>query len=101
MVKIVSPNSQREVEAVPVDFDAKMEPWSTISLEDGSVIKLRTVVTGVTRLEGEHDQQGHPVYMVNSNTIIRVVSAPKELRGPPSVPTGRSSGTPSGGPEVR
>jgi hypothetical protein len=101
MVKVVSPVSQREVEAVPVDFEAKAEPWSTISLDDGSTVKIRTVVTAVTRLEGEHDQQGNPVYVVSHNTLIRVVSAPKTLRGPPTVSPGMSGATPSAGPEVR
>ena len=40
MVKIVSPISQREVEAVNVDFEPKAEPWATYELSDGSVLKI-------------------------------------------------------------
>ncbi len=102
MVKVVSPLSQREVEAVNVDFEAKAEPWASYELSDGSILKVRTVVSGVQRLEGEHDQGGNPMYMVQSATMVRVVSAKKELRGPPTIPTQLPGGTKTtGGPEVR
>jgi len=102
MVKIVSPISNREVEAVSLDFEAKAEPWAAYELSDGSVIKLRTTMVGVVRLEGEHDAAGNPMYNVTHNTVIRVVKAPKELKGAPTMatqsPGGKSSVT---GPEVR
>ena len=102
MVKIVSPISQREVEAIAVDFEVKTEPWVRVSLDDGSVLKIRTIVTGVTRLKGEHDPSGNPMYVVNHNSLIRVISAPKELRGSPTAPGSKpTSTTPTGGPEIR
>ena len=102
MVKIVSPISQREVDAVNVDFEPKSEPWATYELSDGSVVKVRSTVTGVVRLEGEHDGAGNPLYNISSQVQIRVVSAPKDLRGAPTFsggPPGRMAV--SGGPEVR
>ena len=102
MVRIVSPISNREVEAVNVDFEPKAEPWATYELSDGSILKVRSTVTGVVRLEGEHDAAGNPLYNVSSQVQIRVVNAPRELRGPPTfsgAPTGRT--VVSGGPEVR
>src|SRR5213593_4562855 len=97
MVKIVSPISQRQVEAVPIDFESKSEPWQTIEAEDGSTHKIRTIVTGISRLDGEFDQQGHPLYVVQSNTIIRVVKA--RIRGDPTI-TGPSQQPARRGPEV-
>jgi len=102
MVKIVSPISNREVEAVNVDFEPKAEPWATYELSDGSVLKMRSTVTGVVRLEGEHDLAGNPLYNVSNQVQIRVVSAPRELRGSPTIggaPPARTAL--SGGPEVR
>ena len=58
MVKVVSPISHREVESLNLDFEAKSEPWVTYDLSDGTVLKIRTLVTGVMRLEGEHDPAG-------------------------------------------
>lgn len=101
MTKVVSPLSQREVEAVEVDFETESEPWSTYRLSDGTTLKLRTMVTGVFRFEGEHDQMGNPVYTVNHTTMIRVVGAPKHLKGTPSVTGTPTRTTATGGPEIR
>ena len=101
MVKVVSQMSQREVEATNVDFDPKGEPWSTYDLSDGTVLKLRTTITGIQRLEGEYDAGGNPVYQVQSATMIRVVSADKKYRGTPTVGPPRQSPASAGGPEVR
>lgn len=100
MTKVVSPLSQREVEAVEVDFDADAEPWSTYKLSDGTTLKLRTTVTGIFRLDGEHDQMGNPVYNVSHTTLIRVINVPKNLKG--AATTGPSvARTTTTGPEVR
>ncbi|HEV8595717.1 MAG TPA: hypothetical protein VGR51_09335 [Thermoplasmata archaeon] len=103
MTKVVSPISQREVEAIEVDFDADAEPWSTYKLSDGTTLKLRTTVTGVFRLEGEHDQMGNPLYNVSHTTLIRVLNVPKNLKGQPSMGTapGARTTTAGAGPEVR
>ena len=101
MVKVVSPISHREVDAVNIDFEAKSEPWVTYDLSDGTVLKVRTLVTGAMRLEGEHDPAGNPVYTVSTQVVIRVVSAPKDLRGPPTGPTAPPARPGGGGPEVR
>ena len=63
MVKVQAP-SGRLAETVQVDFEANAEPWTTYTLSDGSIIKVRVIVKNVMRLEGEFDQGGNPVYMV-------------------------------------
>jgi hypothetical protein len=54
------------------------------------------------RLEGEHDPVGNPLYNVSTQIVIRVVNAPKDLRGSPTgattPPPGRGY---TGGPEIR
>jgi len=61
MVKIISPVTQRQVEAEQIDFEAKTEPWSTYELTDGTTLKVRVILTGVLRIEGEYDQSGNPL----------------------------------------
>ena len=100
MAKVVSPLSHREVEAAEVDFEAVSEPWSSYHLSDGTTLKLRTIVNGVIRLEGEHDTMGNPLYSVSHNTVIRVVGVPKQLRGTPTV-GGPPAKTTTTGPEIR
>ena len=75
MVKIVSPLSQREVEAATVDFEGKSEPRSTYELDDGTTLKIRVTVNAIARLEGEFDAHGMPVYTVQSGTVVRVVKS--------------------------
>src|SRR2546426_10544890 len=100
MVKIVSPVTQRQVEAEQIDFESKAEPWSTYELSDGTTLKVRVILTGVLRIEGEYDQSGNPIYVVSSQTVIQA-NAPKKIRGTPTggaMPPTRPSG---GGPEGR
>ena len=102
MVKVVSPVSQREVEGTQVDFESVAEPWASYKLSDGSMLKVRTIVTAVLRLEGEYDAAGNPIYTVSSQTIVQV-NAPKTMRGNPSIPgaPGAPTAPRRGGPEVR
>src|SRR5438128_12068857 len=83
MVKIISPVTQRQVEAEQIDFEAKAEPWSTYELADGTTLKLRVILTGVLRIGGDYDQSGKPIYVVSSQTVIQP-HAPKAIRGTPS-----------------
>ncbi len=99
MVKVVSPLSQREVEGTQVDFESVAEPWAAYKLSDGSTLKIRTIVTGVLRLEGDYDAAGNPVYTINSQNILQV-NAPKALRGTPTMPV-PPTGPKHGGPEIR
>jgi len=100
MVKIISPVTQRQVEAEQIDFESKAEPWSSYELSDGTTLKVRVILTGVLRIEGEYDQSGNPIYVVSSQNVVQA-NAPKKIRGTPTVgamPPTRPSG---GGPEVR
>jgi hypothetical protein len=97
MVKIISPVTQRQVEAEQVDFEAKAEPWSTYELTDGTTLKVRVILTGVLRIEGEYDQSGNPIYVVSSQTVIQA-NAPKKMRGTPTVGAMPPTGRPAAGP---
>src|SRR5256886_4136251 len=77
MVKIISPVTQRQVEAEQIDFEGKDEPWSTYELTDGRTLKVRVILTGVLRIEGEYDQSGNLIYVVSSQTVIQANAAKK------------------------
>src|SRR2546422_9994482 len=84
MVKIVSPVTQRQVEAEQIDFESKAEPWSTYELSDGTTLKVRVILTGVLRIEGEYDQSGNTIDVVLSQTVIQE-NAAKTIRATPTV----------------
>jgi hypothetical protein len=69
----------REVEATEHLFRAAGEFWNDYLVDDGSVLRLKIVMTEVNRLEGEYDDDGQPVYAIKSVNAMRV-SAPKHLR---------------------
>jgi len=62
----------REVEATDVDFITRKEDFNEYQLSDGKVIRMKTVVTDIFRLEGEKDTEGNQVYQVKSTNILRV-----------------------------
>ena len=69
----------KEYEALPVEVNQTTEAWNTYLLEDGSVMKLKTVVTNVVKVIGQYDNEGNPVYVVKSGNIVTVTS-PEHLR---------------------
>lgn len=80
MTKTQLPNGT-ETEPVSVDFEHVSEPWGEYKLEDGTTIKVRTIVQGIRRIEAEDHQQGdEPLYQVQSNTVVRTVDIPDGLR---------------------
>ncbi len=69
----------RTVEATPIDFQAQGEHWNQYLLTDGSVIKMKLVLTEIVRVDGEYDAEGNPIYIVKSTNILSV-SAPEDLK---------------------
>jgi hypothetical protein len=69
----------REYDAVPVEVNQANELWNQYLLDDGSVLKLKTVVTSIVRVPEVHDQEGNPVYLVKSGNVVTVTS-PEPLR---------------------
>jgi hypothetical protein len=65
-----------EVEQIP--YRSGGENWNEYLLEDKTVIRLKTVVTDVTRAVDLWDAEGSPVYFVKTANIMNV-DAPAEL----------------------
>lgn len=69
-MKLIVNGVEKEVERVHVKMAG--EPWAEVLLEDGTVIRMRTIVTGVYRVLGEQAPDGRPLYQVQSTTIMAV-----------------------------
>ncbi len=54
------------------------ERWTEITLDDGSVLRLKPVVTRAIRLEGKFDGDGSPIDVVQSANVL-TVDAPERL----------------------
>lgn len=69
----------KDVTVEAMKFDAEREDWNIYKVEDGSTIKMKTVVTEIFRAEGEWTPEGDPLYHVKSANIM-VADVPTELR---------------------
>jgi hypothetical protein len=55
------------------------EKWSEVTLEDGTVIRIKPSVISAIRMDGQYDPEGNPVYAVKANHIVTITSTPPHL----------------------
>lgn len=68
-----------QVTVTEVGYRAVSENWNEYFADDGSVIRIKVVVTEVLRVDDRYDDQGDPVYVVKSANVT-AVSAADEVR---------------------
>jgi hypothetical protein len=76
--KIQGPDGS-EHDAEVLSFQSHGEHWNEYVVDDGTLIRLKPVVTEVLRVEGQYDASGNPVYIVQSTNVLSV-DAPDELK---------------------
>ena len=69
----------KTVDAWDVPIQESTERWSELTLEDGAILRVKAVVSNVFRLANEKDDQGRPVYMINSTIAVVTAEGPKKL----------------------
>jgi hypothetical protein len=94
-LKVRLPNG-RELEAIDVDFETVKEDWNEYTLEDGTVLKFKTVVSSIIRTEDYDPMTGDPVYHVRSTNLLRV-KVPQEMK---RLPAAKKPGREGEGVEV-
>ena len=67
------------IDAVEVGFRSSGEHFNDYLLDDGTVVRLKAVVTNVSRLEGLFDAEGQPIYAIKSTNVVST-SAPEDMR---------------------
>lgn len=78
-VRVPLPNGQM-VDGLDVPVFDSDEKWANITLEDGTVFRLKTIVSSAVRIEGQWDAEGNPLYFIKSSPAVAIVSVPDELR---------------------
>lgn len=73
------PFQGKEVDATPVTPTQSNEHWNNYLLEDGSVIRMKLVVTEFLKIDGQYDQEGNPVYAIKSTNVV-AVETPEDQR---------------------
>jgi len=62
------------------------ERWTEVTLDDGTVLRIKVSVLGAARIDGEYDPEGHPAYALKMNPVIVTVNSDPRLRRPASAP---------------
>jgi hypothetical protein len=66
------------VDAQEVSFEVEQEPFNTYRLEDGTVVKIKTILTRALRLN-KYKDDGDPVYVINAGTLVTTI-VPEKLK---------------------
>lgn len=70
--------NDKMVEGVEIAFNEKKERWNEYLLDDGTILKMKLIVTKVVKTE-EFNKQNEPIYSVQSQNIIRA-DVPEKLK---------------------
>lgn len=73
-------------EAADLDFTEEEEHWNVYKLSDGTTLKVKLVLRGVKRLK-RYNADRTPIYVLNSQNIVRAVDVPEEVKEKPKEPT--------------
>ena len=65
----IGPN---QVEAESMGFESVEEQWSRYKLEDGTIVKLKVVVSDIFKLPEPDPVTGLPQLLVRSNNVVSV-----------------------------
>lgn len=80
-IKIPFPTPQSPpADGHEVPITQSTERWSEVTLEDGTVLRVKPNVISAIRIDNQWDQDGNPVYLMKSSQIMSVASAPPSLR---------------------
>ena len=71
------PFQGEQVDAVELSFETVREEWNEYKCEDGSTIRLKTVVSKIHRSD-QKNEAGEQIFMVRSSNIVDVVVAEGE-----------------------
>lgn len=73
----IAPNAP-EMEGTVVPFQTVVENFNEYLFSDGTILNMKVVVTEIVRLDNLYDDQGQPVYFINSQNVT-ALSVPEEL----------------------
>ena len=75
------------IEGYEVSIAESTERWTELRLEDGTVLRVKPMVVGAIRIEGQWDQEGNPLYALKGGPAVSTLSSvPDRLKKPGSGP---------------
>ena len=55
------------------------EKFNQYTLDDGTVLRIRSALVAVTRLEDQYDEKGRPIYIAHTQNIVHLVDVHPSL----------------------
>lgn len=77
-VQVPTPNGVKDALEIPVE--ESLERWSDITLADGTIFRCKMTVVSIARIEGQYDELGQPVYIMNAQPTIALLHTPEALK---------------------
>lgn len=69
-----------------VPISESTERWSEMILEDGTILRVKAMVLGAIRIDGQWDPEGNPLYALRGGPpTVSMVSVPDRLKRPGSI----------------
>jgi hypothetical protein len=66
----------KQIDVTDVPIKEAEEFFNQYVLEDGSVLKVKSVATAMLRVDGQYLPDGSPIYIVMLSPAVRVESSP-------------------------
>jgi len=69
----------KKVDAVDLNFNTAREEWNEYELEDGTILRIKSIATKIIRQEDAYNPEGDPIYHVKSTNIV-TTDVPDKLK---------------------
>ena len=79
-VVVPSPITGQPSKAFEIPTRESIERWSDVTLEDGTVLRVKIAVAAAARIEGQWDQNGNPVYVLRAAPMMDIINVPGDLK---------------------
>ena len=78
-VTVTTPDGKK-AEGLEVPVTESVERWCDLTLEDGTILKIKPVVESTVRLIDQFDPDGNPIYLIRSGFATVIASIPDGLK---------------------
>jgi len=78
--RVQIPFMGKVMDGVEVPVEESTERWSEITLEDGTIIRVKQSIASVVRVDGQYDMEGNPMYVVKSAPAVAIVHVEEKYR---------------------
>jgi hypothetical protein len=68
------------VDATEIPVDESNEKWSDVKLSDGAHLRFKSSVVNALRVDGEYDNIGNPIYLLQMSPTMIAVEIPEKLK---------------------